>query len=155
MTWPVSDASTTHLDAASDDPSQARADLKTLADNVALIRAHVSVFVQGLIDDADAATARTTLAAAKSGANTDITSVVAVTGVTAAAGDSSSKLATTEFVAGAGAKRGPLSGNEAIVAQRRIGFHCMGLVRTVWEDLRQIVRTVPGFFELKPVLLIV
>ena len=41
------------------------------------------------------------LGAAASGANTDITSLGAVTGVTATAGDSTTKLATTAFVAGA------------------------------------------------------
>jgi len=46
--------------------------------------------------------AATLNALAKSGANTDITSLGAVTGVTATAGDSSTKLATTAFVMGAG-----------------------------------------------------
>ena len=44
------------------------------------------------------ADARTALGAAKSGANTDITSLGAVTGVTAPPADNSTKLATTAFV---------------------------------------------------------
>jgi len=34
MTWPTTPVSTTHLDEGSDNPAQARADLKQLADNV-------------------------------------------------------------------------------------------------------------------------
>lgn len=108
--WPASDVSTANLDAGTDSPQLARADLKDLADNANAMRGHVTPFMQGVLDDADAATARATLVAAKSGANTDITSLGSVTGVTAAAGDSSTKLATTEFVAGAGVKRGYIAG---------------------------------------------
>lgn len=60
----------------------------------------LSAFGRTLIDDANAPAALATLGAATSGANTDITSVGAVTGVTAAGGDSSTKLATTAFVVG-------------------------------------------------------
>jgi hypothetical protein len=53
-----------------------------------------------VLDDATAAAARGTLGAAVSGANTDITSVGAVTGVTATLSDNTTKLATTAFVQG-------------------------------------------------------
>lgn len=39
MTWPTTPVSTTHLDEGSDNPAQARADLKQLADNVNAIAA--------------------------------------------------------------------------------------------------------------------
>jgi hypothetical protein len=48
-----------------------------------------------------AAAARTALGVAASGANTDITSVGAITGVTATIGDNTTKVATTAFVAAA------------------------------------------------------
>lgn len=110
MTWPSSDITTTNTDNTGDSPQDARADLLALMVAFNLLRNHVPAFMQGLLDDVDAATARTTLGAAASGTNTDITSLGAVTGVTATAGDSSTKLATTAFVAGAGAKRGYLDG---------------------------------------------
>ena len=49
-------------------------------------------------DSSNKAAARTTLGAAASGANTDITSLGAVTGVTASIADNTTKLATTAFV---------------------------------------------------------
>lgn len=68
--------------------------------------ATVTAFIKTLFDDADAATARGTLGAAASGANTDITSLAApalgaATATTASTGDSSTKVATTAFVAAA------------------------------------------------------
>jgi hypothetical protein len=54
---------------------------------------------QDLITAANAAAARAAIDTAKSGANSDITSVGAITGVTATLGDNSAKLATTAFVA--------------------------------------------------------
>lgn len=57
-----------------------------------------STFARTLLDDTTAAAARATLGAAASGANTDITSLGAVTGVTAPLADNSTKLATTAFV---------------------------------------------------------
>lgn len=38
MTWPTADVSTTHLDAGTDDPSQARADIKDLAEKFNAVR---------------------------------------------------------------------------------------------------------------------
>lgn len=61
----------------------------------------VSTFIKTLLDDTTAAFARATLLAAAAGANTDITSLGVVTGVTAAAGDNSTKLATTAYADGA------------------------------------------------------
>lgn len=110
MTWPSSDIGTTNTDNTGDSPSSARADILAAMQAINQIRNHLSTFGQGLVDDADAATALATLGAAAAGANSDITSLGAVTGVTATAGDSSTKLATTAFVAGAGAKRGYLDG---------------------------------------------
>jgi hypothetical protein len=110
MTWPTSDVATTNNDAGTDSPASWRTDSLDLAQKVNQIRNHVTAFIQGLLANADAAAARTTLGAAASGTNTDITSLGAVTGVTATAGDSSAKLATTAFVAGAGVKRSYLAG---------------------------------------------
>jgi len=67
----------------------------------------VSAFMETVLDDSSATTARATLGAAVAGANTDITSLDApalgaATATTAAANDSSTKVATTAFVAGAG-----------------------------------------------------
>lgn len=66
--------------------------------------ADFSAFGRTLVDDANAATARTTLGAAASGANTDITSLSApalgaATATTASAGTNTTQVATTAFVA--------------------------------------------------------
>lgn len=63
MTWP-STASKTHLDAANDDPKQARPELADLVDKFNQLQAHVSSFMQGVLDDTDDETARATLSAA-------------------------------------------------------------------------------------------
>jgi hypothetical protein len=65
----------------------------------------VSTFAGTMMDDVDAAGVRTTIVAAASGANTDITSLSgpalgAATATTQTAGDSSTKVATTAFVTG-------------------------------------------------------
>ena len=59
----------------------------------------VSAAMAPVVAGSDLATARAAMGAAESGANTDITSLGAVTGVTASNGDNSTKLATTAFVA--------------------------------------------------------
>lgn len=61
MTYPSSDVSRTNLDAGTDSPQLARADLDDLAAKFNLLRNHISAYMQGLIDDPDAATARATL----------------------------------------------------------------------------------------------
>lgn len=61
MTYPSSDVSRTNLDAGTDSPQLARADLDDLVVKFNLLRNHISAFVQGLLDDPDAATARATL----------------------------------------------------------------------------------------------
>jgi hypothetical protein len=63
MTYPSSDVSRTNMDAGTDSPQLARADLDDLVVKFNLLRNHISVFAQGLIDDVDAATARATLGA--------------------------------------------------------------------------------------------
>lgn len=61
MTWPTTPAGTTHLDSDADSPLNARPDLLQAVQNLNAMQAHVSAYIQGLLDDADAATARGTL----------------------------------------------------------------------------------------------
>lgn len=61
MAWPTGAVSTTNVDATSDDPELAVVDIKSAFDKLNQIIAHVSTFIQGLLDDADATAARTTL----------------------------------------------------------------------------------------------
>ena len=79
MTWPSADVGTTNADAGTDSPATARTDLLDLMTKFNLVRNHVSAFIQTLLDDAAAGNARTTLGAAASGANADITSVASTT----------------------------------------------------------------------------
>ena len=79
MTWPAADVGTTNADAGTDSPATARTDLLDLMTKFNLVRNHVSAFIQTLLDDAAASNARTTLGAAASGANADITSVASTT----------------------------------------------------------------------------
>lgn len=101
MTYPTAVVATANLDAGTDSPATARSDLLDAVQKLNQMIAHTTAFAATLLDDTTAAAARTTLGAAESGANTSITSLGAVTGVTATAGDSTTKLATTAFVAGA------------------------------------------------------
>lgn len=60
MTWPTAQTKV-HFDAATDDPKQARSEFADNVDKFNQLQAHVSSYMQGVLDDADAATARTTL----------------------------------------------------------------------------------------------
>jgi len=60
MTWPTA-ATKVNLDQASDDPKQARTELADLVDQFNTLRSHITSYMQGLLDDADAGTARITL----------------------------------------------------------------------------------------------
>lgn len=61
MTWPTSDVDTTDVDADTDSPLLARQDLLDLVQKFNQLRAHVSSFIQTLLDDADASAALSTL----------------------------------------------------------------------------------------------
>ncbi len=61
MTWPVTDVTTTNLDAGTDNPSLARVDLLLAAQNVNFIKNHVSAAAQTVLDDASTAAMLVTL----------------------------------------------------------------------------------------------
>ncbi len=63
MAWPTTDITTTNLDAGSDSPALARADLLTTAQYVNSIKNHVSVAAQSVLDDASTAAMVVTLGA--------------------------------------------------------------------------------------------
>ena len=103
MTWPTVAVVTTNLDAAADSPASARSDLLDAVQKLNQQIAHVSTFMATVLDDVSDTAARATLVAAKSGANTDITSLSApalgaATATTAAAADNDTSVATTAFV---------------------------------------------------------
>ena len=105
MTWPTVAVVTTNLGAAADSPASARSDLLDAVQKLNQQIAHVSTFMATVLDDVSDTAARATLGAAKSGANTDITSLSApalgaATATTAAASDSDTSVATTAFVQG-------------------------------------------------------
>lgn len=77
MVWPVSDVNNTNTSSGSTagQPAAARLDIRDLITKFNEMRNHVSTFMRTLLDDTDAATARSTLIAAQSGTNTDITSL--------------------------------------------------------------------------------
>lgn len=64
MVWPTTPIPTANLDAGTDSPATARADLLQLAQQVNQLQAHVSAFATMLLDDVDAASMRGTLGAA-------------------------------------------------------------------------------------------
>lgn len=59
--WPTTNVDTTDLDSDTDSPLAARADLYDLATKFNQVRGHVTTYIQGLLDDADATAARSTL----------------------------------------------------------------------------------------------
>jgi hypothetical protein len=61
MAWPSGAVDTTDTDSGTDIPASARADLLDVEQKLNQIIAHVSAYIQGLLDDADAAAARATL----------------------------------------------------------------------------------------------
>lgn len=75
MTYPTAAVTTTNLDAGTDSPATARSDLLDAVQKLNQMIAHTSSFAATLLDDTTAAAARTTLSAAASGANVDITSL--------------------------------------------------------------------------------
>jgi len=101
MTYPASDVGTTNTDAGTDSPATARTDILDLMTKFNLLRNHISSFMQGVLNRATAAlvradlgstavgdavfvaastaAARTALASAASGANSDITSLSGLT----------------------------------------------------------------------------
>ena len=81
MTYPTAAVTTTNLDASGDSPALARSDILDGIQKLNQMIAHTTAFAATLLDDIDAGTARGTLVAAKSGGNTDITSLGAVASI--------------------------------------------------------------------------
>jgi hypothetical protein len=79
MVWPTSDVSSTNADAGTDNPATFRADVLDLIQKFNQLRNHAPAYMQGVLASADAAAARTALAAAQSGVNNDITNLQALT----------------------------------------------------------------------------
>jgi hypothetical protein len=109
MTWPTVAVTTTNMDAGTDVPANARADIKDMADKVSQMVAHVSTFVATLLDDTTAAAFRATLAAAASGSNADITALTALTSPI-------SMLALRSYLAGCGMSTAGSSATMSIAA---------------------------------------
>lgn len=72
MVWPAANVNTTNADAGTDSPAAFRDDVLDLINKFNQLRAHPSPFIQGLLDDIDAAAARATLGAASTTGNESI-----------------------------------------------------------------------------------
>lgn len=114
MTWPASDVNTTNSDSDADSPLAFRPDVQDLITKFNQMRNHASAFIQGLLDDANAATARATLGAGTFGDTlfTEPSAAQARTdlGVTASGADTAYNLRASNLsdVANAGTARGNL-----------------------------------------------
>lgn len=133
MTYPTAAVNTANIDASGDSPALARSDILDAIQKLNQMIAHTTAFAAALLDDANAATARATLGAAASGANTDITSVGAVTGVTATLGDNTTKLATTAYV-----KAASTTGNAATSTTAATAAACSGNAATATTDSQHL-----------------
>jgi hypothetical protein len=125
MTYPASDVNTTNLDAGTDSRAAARVDLLDLVTKFNLLRNHISAWFQTFLTSTSADTAltnlggttvgksvftsandsaaRTAIVAARSGANTDITSlsspaIGSATATTQSDSTNNTTVATTAFV---------------------------------------------------------
>ena len=148
MTWPSGAVNTTNVDATTDDPELGVVDIKSAFDKLNQIIAHVSAYIQGLLDDADAAAARTTLGAAPldSPALTG-----SPTAPTPSGGDNDTSIATTAFVQGELVAKAPLasptftgtpletmgtgSGTASLIGKANINTTPVGNVGTGIDDL--------------------
>lgn len=72
MVWPAANVNTTNADAGTDSPAAFRDDVLDLINKFNQLRAHPSPFINGLLDDIDAAAARATLGAASTTGNESI-----------------------------------------------------------------------------------
>lgn len=109
MTWPTVAVSTTNVDSALDNPGNARADIKDAMDKLNQVMAHPSTLGQTLLADTTAAAARSTLGAAASGSNADITALTALT-------TPISLLALRSYLAGCGMSTAGSSATMSIAA---------------------------------------